>query len=85
MISLPKVSELAESIMDVMESSVEKMHNKEMDELVARHLKLTSEQISPIRLGKRTEFGYRMAWARQRLKQEKKIENVGKGFWKKTK
>jgi hypothetical protein len=85
MIILPKVSELAESIMYVMGSSDAGMHNKKIDELVALNLKLTSDQTSQIRLGKRTEFGYRMAWARQRLKQEKKIENEGKGFWKKTK
>ena len=85
MIMLPKLSELAESILQVMNSSDSSMHNKKIDESVALHLKLTSEQLSQVRLGKRTEFAYRMAWARQRLKQENKIENEGKGFWKKIK
>lgn len=82
MINLPKMGELLEATLHVMKESEVEMHNKAIDSAVAQYLDLSIEQLSQIRLGKRTEFAYRMAWARQRLKQEKKIENLGKGFWK---
>jgi hypothetical protein len=82
MINLPKMAELLEATLQVMIGSELGIHNKKIDSEVAKHLNLSTEQLSQVRLGKRTEFAYRMAWARQRLKQEKKIENLGKGFWK---
>jgi restriction endonuclease Mrr len=81
-INLPKLPELVECTLHVMGGAKTSMHNKEIDEAVGRYMNLSAEQLSQIRSGKRTEFAYRMAWARQRLKQEKKVENEGKGFWK---
>jgi len=82
MIEFPKTTLLAESILKVMNSTNSDMHNKDIDKSVAKLLELSTEQLSQVRLGKRTEYAYRMAWARQKLKQDKKILNIGKGYWK---
>ena len=82
MINLPKTSALVEATIEIMGKSGSEWHHKKIDEAVAAYLRLTEEQLSVVRHGKRTEFAYRMAWARQRLKQEKKILNMGKGYWK---
>ena len=78
---LPNISELADAILDVMKIGDQKRF-KEIDSLVAEKLNIPRNLLDQIRLGKRTEYAYRMAWAKQKLKSAKNLENKGGGNWK---
>jgi restriction endonuclease Mrr len=78
---LPNISELAEAILDVMKVGDQKRF-KEIDSLVAEKLNIPRELLEQIRVGKRTEYAYRMSWAKQKLKSAKKLDNTGGGNWK---
>ncbi len=56
----------------------------EINERVAAQVGLTREQLElPHGRGdRRTEFEYRAAWARTRLRKAGKIEPVGRGRWR---
>jgi restriction system protein len=55
---------------------------EEHDDAVADKLGLTDEQLSELRGdGPRTEFSYRMAWARTWLKGAGVLENSSRGVW----
>lgn len=78
---LPNISELADAILDVMKIGDQKRF-KEIDSLVAEKLNIPRNLLDQIRLGKRTEYAYRMAWAKQKLKLANNLENTGEGNWK---
>jgi len=78
---LPNISELATAILDVMKIGDQKRY-KEIDALVAERLQIPKSLLDQVRLGTRTEYAYRMAWAKQKLKSSKNLENVGGGDWK---
>ena len=78
---LPSTSELSLAILKVMKVE-EVKRTLDIDNLVAEFLRIPSEYLELKRLGKRTEFGYRMAWAKQKLKASKNLENLGSGNWK---
>jgi len=78
---LPNITELADAILDVINIGDQKRF-KEIDALVADKLNIPRELLEQIRMGKRTEYSYRMAWAKQKLKSTKNLENAGGGNWK---
>lgn len=80
-LDIPKIKELCNAIESVLSDSGEIMHTKDLDERVAKYLNLSKEDIGQIRMGNRTEFSYRMAWAKQNLKRSQVIENRGNGLW----
>lgn len=56
-------------------------HFKEIEDYVAEELKLTDEIRKIIRKGGRTEFAYRLSWARTAAVSEKLIKKDGAGYW----
>lgn len=56
-------------------------HFKEIENAVAKKLNLSPEAIKQVRSGKRTEFAYRLSWARTKCKAEGLITNSGGGRW----
>ena len=71
--------------MDYLASKPGPRESRNRPTAVARELALTPEQLAlphnPAKAGGRSEFAYRMAWARTRLKAKGAIENTGLGKW----
>jgi len=79
---LPSPSELALAVVEVLEDLGGTAHFKEIERAVAKKLDLSTEVTSQIRTGKRTEFAYRLSWARTKCKSEGLITNSGQGVWR---
>ena len=56
-------------------------HFKDIEDYVATELKLPDELRKMIRKGGRTEFAYRLSWARTAAVSEKLIKKDGAGYW----
>ena len=56
-------------------------HFKDIEDYVATELKLSDELRKMIRKGGRTEFAYRLSWARTAAVSEKLIKKNGAGYW----
>ena len=82
MTKLPSPSELAPVVVDVIKELGGTAHFKDIEKAVVKKLSLSAEAISQIRSGKRTEFAYRLSWARTKCKSEGLITNSGSGIWK---
>jgi restriction system protein len=54
---------------------------QEMEEQIAKDLKLTDKQVNEIHRENRTKFSYRLAWARNYLKRYGLLENSSHGVW----
>jgi restriction system protein len=54
---------------------------EEIEERIAKILKLTEEQVNDIHRGNTTKFSYRLAWARNYLKRYRLLENSSRGIW----
>lgn len=54
---------------------------EEMEEQVAKILKLTDEQVIEIHRGNTSKLTYRLAWARNYLKRFGLLENSSRGIW----
>jgi hypothetical protein len=54
---------------------------KQIEELVAKTLNLDEAAISKKRIGNRTEFAYRLSWARTAAKSKGLILKEANGFW----
>ena len=54
---------------------------EEMEEQVAKILKLTDEQVIDIHRGNTSKLTYRLAWARNYLKRFGLLENSSRGIW----
>ncbi len=82
---LPRAPLLEAPIIQYLASKPGPQEIAEIDTAVARELALTPEQLAlphnPAKAGGRSEFAYRMAWARTRLKAKGAIENTGLGKW----
>ena len=81
MIDLPNISILAPCILKVLLSGESKRF-KDIDDAVAVLLGIQEESLRQMRSGGRSEYAYRMSWARQKLKESGDLENLGKGIWK---
>lgn len=79
--TLPNISDLSAAILQVMFVGDVKSF-REIDDLVAKHLNIPSDLLNQKRQGNRTEYGYRMAWAKQKLKASKNLENAESRGWK---
>ena len=79
---LPPASELRDALLQVLKEFPEGTSSSVVDKAVAESLKLTSEQLSVIRSGNRTEFAYRLAWERTHAKNKGLIEKIGSRYWK---
>ncbi|MCL4756030.1 MAG: hypothetical protein KJ015_38135 [Myxococcales bacterium] len=82
---VPPASKFEEPILRVLGERAEPLANDAIDAGVARHIGLSEEALRVVHdptKGSRTEFSYRMAWARTRLKAKGMIERVGPGTWR---
>lgn len=53
----------------------------EIEDKVAKILKLSDEEVNEIHRGNRTKLSYRLAWARNYLKRYGLLENSSRGIW----
>lgn len=82
---LPRASQLDDPILRVLKTGPEPLDNDAMDTAVARELGVPEEALLVLHTpgrGNRTEFAYRMAWARTRLRLKGLIERVGSRSWR---
>ena len=80
--NLPGSSELESSTLRVLSASGGSLKSCEIDNLVIADLKLTSEQLSILHSGSRSEVSYRLAWVRTKAKQKGLIERLPTNQWK---
>jgi len=84
-VKLPTAADLTQPVLKVLSALGGVASNQQIEELVAAELGLDPEEASkPHRKsakGGRTELGYRIAWARTRLRRDGKIVNRSKGVW----
>jgi hypothetical protein len=79
--TLPHRETLIKEIVLLLESAGEPLPASQIDERVARKLKLTPDQLSLLRSGLRTEFAYSMAWSRTMAKSRGLIHQPSKRNW----
>jgi restriction endonuclease Mrr len=79
---LPRNIELLDSIMRVLDASASSMSSRAIDDAVAKELGLLESQLIVMRTPKRSEYKYRMAWARTKLKSQGLILKLDDGSWK---
>jgi len=81
---LPPASILEEPLLKALREHGKPMTTSAIDDFVARELKLTQDILTTLHApgrGARTEFAYRMAWARTRLKAKGLVERAGPKTW----
>lgn len=82
MTKMPSPAELAPVVIEALKELGGSAHFKDIEKIVAKKLNLSSDVTSQIRSGKRTEFAYRLSWARTKCKADGLIVNSGQGNWK---
>jgi restriction endonuclease Mrr len=78
---LPRYQELIEPMLVFLKEHEGSATNKEIDEGVAKRLSIPQSLLLEIHSGKRTEFQYRMAWARTKAKSDGKIISPNRESW----
>jgi restriction endonuclease Mrr len=73
--------ELIDEIMEALTSNPDGLRVKQLDQIVADNLNLSTEDRSRQRINGRSEFSYRMAWARTRAKKNKLIAKSPNGLY----
>ena len=79
---LPRYQELIEPMLVFLKAHNAPATNLEINEAVARLLDIPAGLLAEIHSGNRTEFQYRMAWARTKAKSEGKIISPKREIWK---
>lgn len=79
---LPRYQELIEPMLTFLRSCNGPASNKTIEEAVVKALEIPQGLLSEIHSGKRTEFQYRMAWARTKAKSDGKITSPKRETWK---
>lgn len=79
---LPSSVELSASLLKVLAQHPNGLTVREIDQAVIEDLGISSELVSKIRSGNRTEIQYRMAWCRTKAKKAKLIDRTGPSSWK---
>jgi restriction system protein len=81
---IPTASKLREPTLETLRAMGGRATNTDIDRGVAERIGLSAEDLAvphnPEK-GTRTEFAYRMAWARTRLKKDGLITNVATKVW----
>ena len=78
---LPSSSELLQPILYVLGELGGEADTSTIEAYVIRHLKINPELANRVRVGKRTELGYRLSWARTRGKNLGLLEKKGNKRW----
>ena len=79
--NLPRYQELIEPMIVFLKGHNGPASNRIIDEAVANALGIPLALLSEIHSGKRTEFQYRMAWARTKAKSDGKITSPKRETW----
>ena len=79
--SLPRYQELIEPMLDFLKVHSAPASNTAIDAAVAKSLNIPESLLAEIHSGQRTEFQYRMAWARTKAKSEGKISSPKRETW----
>ena len=72
-LKFPSDQSLQKALIEVLADNPSGLVSKEIDEEVARKLSVDSNLLAIVHSGSRTEFAYRMAWARTKAKKKKLI------------
>ena len=79
--ALPSVKELIPAIVEVINRNGGRSHFKEIEKGVAELLQILPVDLETIRSGKRTEFAYRLSWARTAASAAGLIKKEERGYW----
>jgi hypothetical protein len=79
--SLPRYQELIEPMLEFLRSDATEHSNFEINAAVASRLNIPEHLLKEIHSGNRTEFEYRMAWARTKAKSEGRIFSPKRETW----
>lgn len=79
--SLPKYQELVPLVIEAIKAQGGQVSNKEIHDYCVKSLGLSVEAVSIPHKGNRTEFEYRLAWARTMAKSKGFIKSAGRMTW----
>ena len=79
---LPKQSEINEALTSILSMNKQGLHIREIESQVATLLNLSDVQRRIPHQGKRTMLGYKLAWARTKLKKDGRLELVKPSVWR---
>lgn len=77
----PATSVLVPLIIESIKTNGGSAHFKIIEDYVAKKLEISEDLRTRIRSGGRTEFAYRLSWARTQAKSDGLIVNAGSGIW----
>jgi len=78
---LPKYQDFIGPMLDFLRTQNGSASNSDIDKAVARALVIPENLLLVIHSGRRTEFQYRMAWARTKAKTDGKISSPKREIW----
>lgn len=81
MSELPKASELVGPLVEILKAAKQPLSVQEIERQMADSLQIPEELRSVKRIGNRTEFNYRLSWARTRAKNLGLIQRTSSKFW----
>ena len=81
-VPMPTTKALQDALLAVLRENPEGLTTSQIDQLVAKKLELSAEQLSVIRSGNRTEVSYRLAWERTHAKKKGLIEKTATRTWR---
>jgi len=80
-VAIPKYDDLMNPTLQALKELGGSGTVQEIEDAVAKLLKLSDEDANAIQRGNRTKLGYRLAWARNYLKRFRLLENSSWGVW----
>ena len=81
-VPMPTTKELKDALLAVLRENPEGLTTSEIDAQVVKKLQLSTQQLSVVRSGNRTEVSYRLAWERTHAKKKGLIEKLGARTWR---
>ena len=85
MTELPKSQELVEPLIKFLATHGGVASNQEISNALAKELEIPEQLLTEIHSGKRTEFEYRLAWARTKAKSAGLITSPSREHWELSK
>jgi restriction system protein len=79
--TVPKYDEMFNPLLRAIHNLGGSASNTELEEEVAKILRLSNSDINEIHRGNQTKFSYRLAWSRNYLKRYGLLENSARGVW----
>jgi len=79
---IPTATEMVPVLVEVLRQANHECSTRELEQMVSDRLALSKSQLSAQHDRSRTEFQYRLGWARTYAKREGKITSPRRGSWK---